>query len=219
MPEWRREIRERLTPLNLTPTREAEIVEELSQHLEDRYAESLAGGASPEEASRAALAEVCESETLQQELRRVERPVKGESVVLGAGRKNMIADLWQDLRYAAGGLRRHGLLFTVVVATLTLGIGISAGVFTLINAIALRARVDKDHASFVRIYSAYTKDLARPGRPGAMTLEDYLAFRDQAKSLGDVAGGAKFAAPLGQAEAPEVGALFVTDYFFALHDL
>src|SRR5262249_60957294 len=103
-------------------------------------------------------------------------------------RKNMIGDLWQDLRYAARGLRRHALLSTVVVATLTSGIGVSAGVFTLINAIALRARVDKDHASFAQIYSAYTKDPARPSRPGATTLEDYLAFRDQAKSLGDVAG-------------------------------
>src|SRR5262245_65981950 len=166
MPEWKKELKDRLANLNLEPAREAEIVEELSQHLEDRYAESLAGAASAEEASRAALAEVYESERLQQELRRVERPFKDESVVLGAGRKNMIADLWQDLRYAARGLRRHALLSTGVVATLTLGIGISAGVFTLINAIALRARVDKDHASFVRIYSAYTKDLARPGRPG-----------------------------------------------------
>jgi len=47
MPEWKEEIRQRLASLNLQPEREAEIVEELSQHLEDRYAERLARGATP----------------------------------------------------------------------------------------------------------------------------------------------------------------------------
>jgi hypothetical protein len=36
MPDWKKEIRERLAGL-LSPTREAEIVEELTQYLEDSY--------------------------------------------------------------------------------------------------------------------------------------------------------------------------------------
>ena len=36
MPEWKKEIRRRLDRLELEPTREAEIVEELAQHLDDR---------------------------------------------------------------------------------------------------------------------------------------------------------------------------------------
>ena len=122
----------------------------------------------------------------------------------------MIGDLWRDLRYAARSLRKHALLSTVVIATLTLGIGISAGVFTLINAIAFRAPVDKGYDTFVRIYSAYTKDPARPGRPGEATLEDYLAFRDRAKSLGagaaasvpDAADGASSARGRGRTGEP-----------------
>ena len=47
--------------MNLAPARESEIVEELAQHLGDRYAELLSGGAAPEEASRAALAELSET--------------------------------------------------------------------------------------------------------------------------------------------------------------
>jgi hypothetical protein len=34
MPEWKDEIKNRLAGLNLAPAREAEIVEELAQHLE-----------------------------------------------------------------------------------------------------------------------------------------------------------------------------------------
>ncbi len=42
--------------------------------------------------------------------------------------------LWQNLRYSVRSLRKHALLSTVVIATLTLGVGFSAGIFTLINA-------------------------------------------------------------------------------------
>ena len=35
MIDWKKEIRQRLAGLKLKPTREAEIVEELAQHLED----------------------------------------------------------------------------------------------------------------------------------------------------------------------------------------
>jgi hypothetical protein len=43
MPDWKPEIR-RLAPLKPAPAREAEIAEELSQHLEDRYQEFLSRG-------------------------------------------------------------------------------------------------------------------------------------------------------------------------------
>ena len=45
MPEWRQEIAKWLAGLKLAPAREAAIVEEVSQHLEDRYQELVSGGA------------------------------------------------------------------------------------------------------------------------------------------------------------------------------
>jgi hypothetical protein len=51
MPDWAREVRTRLSSLQLSPTREREIIEELTQHLDDRWCELMAGGASPDEAS------------------------------------------------------------------------------------------------------------------------------------------------------------------------
>src|SRR6266851_9715403 len=102
MVEWKEEVRKRLAGLKLAPTREAEIVEELAQHLEDRYAELRTGGATAEQASRTLLVELSESELLTRELRRVERQVQQEPVIAGTSRSiNMIADLWQDLRYGA----------------------------------------------------------------------------------------------------------------------
>src|SRR5262249_48735622 len=81
--EGKEEITKRLSKLKLEPAREAEIVEEMSQHLEDRYAELLAGGATPDEAARAALAELSASATLQRELRLVERQSPQEPIVFG----------------------------------------------------------------------------------------------------------------------------------------
>jgi len=37
MPDFREEIRKQLALLQLSPTREREIVEELAQHLEDQF--------------------------------------------------------------------------------------------------------------------------------------------------------------------------------------
>jgi putative ABC transport system permease protein len=48
MPEWEPEILRRLAPLKLSPTREAEIADELAQHLEDRYQELVALGITDE---------------------------------------------------------------------------------------------------------------------------------------------------------------------------
>ena len=102
MPDWKLEVRRRLANLKLEPTREAAIIEELSQDLADCYTELLASGATEAEAYQRTLAELSGSELLARELRRVERQINPEPIVLGTNRRtNMIADLWQDLRYGA----------------------------------------------------------------------------------------------------------------------
>ena len=55
--DWRPDIRARLSQLSIAPSREAEIVEELTQHLDDRWHELMARGETPDDAARIARTE------------------------------------------------------------------------------------------------------------------------------------------------------------------
>jgi putative ABC transport system permease protein len=107
MPDFKLEIRQRLAELDLSPVRQAEIVEELSQHLEEEYERVVSCGASEDEARQQVLEQLNAPDLLGRELKRVEHRAPAHPVTLGTEEKiNIFADLWQDLRYALRMLGR-----------------------------------------------------------------------------------------------------------------
>jgi hypothetical protein len=101
MPDWAPHVRARLASLRLSPTRETEIVDELSQHLEDRYRELIAGGISPDEATRLALADFQGGNILGQKMASLRQAHVTAPTTLGAPTGHVVSDLWQEVRYAA----------------------------------------------------------------------------------------------------------------------
>ncbi len=147
--DLQKSVREKLRGCELSPVREAEIVEEVSQHLRDRYESHRSNGATEEEAERRVAAEL-EERDLARELRRVEQRWN-DPVTLGAEGGSFWAGLWQDVRYGARVLRLNPAFAAVCVLSLALGIGANTAIFQLIDAVRMRTLPVRNPQELARI--------------------------------------------------------------------
>jgi predicted permease len=209
MPDWREHLRPRLARLRLDPAREVEIVDELSQHLDDRYDELRSGGADEAEARRLALEELREHDTLARDLRPLRQARVPPPVTPGASQRFIVGAIWQDLRYAVRMLRKQPGFTTAAVLTLALGIGANTAIFSLVNATLLQRLPVVESARLVYAY--------RGGVGGVFSYPLYATLRDDNHVFDGFAAWAAIAASLNaDADAELVSGYIVTGNFFDL---
>ncbi|HEX8149526.1 MAG TPA: ABC transporter permease [Pyrinomonadaceae bacterium] len=183
--QWVRLVRARLAPLGLDGPREAEIVEELAEHLEAAYEESLALGRTEEEARSDALAQFQDWRLLECEVSRAERSAidnlllrAGAGSERGSGGANMLELIIKDLRYAFRMLRRKPGFTAVAVLTLALGIGGNTAIFSVVNAVLLRALPYPDAGRLVSVYESLPQ-----GGTGSVSVPNFMDWRAQSDAF------------------------------------
>ena len=187
MRELKNIVLERIASLHLKPEAETALVEELTQHLEDRYRELLSGGLSEEASYQSVTAELDDMYPLRKEFQKVQPMPGTEAAQIGeATRGNFIDDLRRDLRYTGRTMRKNPVFVLFVVLTLGLGIGANTTVFTLINTLILNPLPVKDSSELVGVSRAEAKSTSTSKTPLPMSypdLRDYQARNEVFSSL------------------------------------
>jgi putative ABC transport system permease protein len=119
-------------------------------------------------------------------------------------------EMFQDLRYGIRMLRKNPGFTLVAVLTLSLGIGANTAIFSVVNAVLLRSLPYRDPDRLVMV------NYSRSRVPDDFTLAaEFLEWRDQAKSFGQIAAYRFDTADLtGDGEPERLDACFVSADLF-----
>jgi predicted permease len=217
MPDWPKEIRAAIASLNLDPAREAEVVEELSQHLRDRYDEMLISGVGADLAYQTLLRELNDG-TLVSGLKATVHPARLRLPVGKDASEPLFAGIWNDLRHGARLLRMNPGFATISILSLALGIGANTTIFQLLDAVRLRTLPVKTPQQLARIKIVNSPRCCQGNfysNNADLTGPLWNRIREQQQGFAEIAAWSPFRYNLGQGgEAHYADALLVSGDFF-----
>ncbi|MGE5214347.1 MAG: ADOP family duplicated permease [Nitrospirota bacterium] len=185
MLDFRTEIRQSIAELDLPPEREAEIIEELSQDLEERFEKALSEGASEDEARQRALNELAEPESLSAQLKQARMRSRPRSLTMGKNKTRLrFAGFWDDIRFGLRMLRKQPGFAVVAVVTLGIGIGASTAMLSLVRDVLLRPL---PYAHSDRLYAIWASSESTGQVKVAASGPDFEDYLDQNRSFVRVA--------------------------------
>ncbi len=158
---------------------EAEVDEELRFHLDGRAAELKAGGLDPSDARERALAEMGDLHHVRHSLVSLtERRRRREGWTM------KLEGLVQDLSYAARTLRRSPGYALTVILTLTVGIGATASVFSVMNPFFFRPLPFPDAGQLIQLGHVNREAGFEWARFSLAQIEDYRDRVGSAAAIG-----------------------------------
>jgi len=128
----------------------------------------------------------------------------------------MLSTIWSDLRYSARTLRRNPGFAAAAILTIALGVGVNAGLFTVINGVLLRDLPAADARELVSIEQSIQ---GAPGRIGnAFTTREYRTLAERTTTLSGVFGHSDPTRTTLGGESPQqiVGTIVTCEYFDVL---
>src|SRR5437867_5583542 len=170
MSRWLTQLRLALRSVFRRKRVDQELDEELQYHLERQIDEGLCAGLASEEARYAALramGAIAKSKEECRDMRRV----------------NYIDDLLRDLRYCGRNLRRSPGFATLVVLIMALGIGANTAVFSVVNAVLLKALSYRDPDRIVTLSGFLTMGEASTALSKQVSIPDFQDWHDQSSSF------------------------------------
>src|SRR5437016_2791617 len=182
---WLYTIPLRLRSVFLSRRVERELDEELQFHLERKIEEGIAKGLSPKEARYAAMRAMDGLEQRKEAMRDMRRI-------------HWLTDFLDDARFAIRSLSRTPGLTAFVVITLALGIGMTSGTFSMVDALIFKP-YPVPHPSGVATLVSTTHDSSIDG----FSYREYLDIRDKTKGYDGVIANADIEAV---GFSPETGA-------------
>jgi putative ABC transport system permease protein len=192
MRDWRAYVRERLHLPAFTPEREAEAIGELALQLEDVARHAMSAGAREEDACAIAEQHVTDwarlAAEIVQEGRPHTRPLDSrlsdhiDSMPSPARWQRLTSGLAGDLLYGVRVLRTHRGFTLTAALTLALGIGTTAALFSIVDAVLLRPLPFRDPDQLVRLTS-----LRADGTPGGISYPDFLDWGSRSGAFNGMA--------------------------------
>ncbi len=178
---------------------ELDLADEFDFHLHQQIQENLERGMPPLEARRAALRTMGGIAQLQEECRDMRRV-------------NYIESILNDLRHAIRGFGKQPAFAVLAILTLALGMGASAALFSLVNAIRFRPLPLADPERLAMLWEDNGHERGHQMTPAPANFVDW---RSQNHTFEDIAAGSWLTFNLtGSGEPQRMSGLRVTSNFF-----
>lgn len=136
--------------------------DELAFHVEMRVRDYVQAGMSEAEARRAAHARMGDLETVRHACDKIDAATQR-----ARRRRAWVAEAMQDLRFAARSLRRAPTFAAMAVLTLTVGIGATTAIFSMVHAVLLAPLPYPEPERLVRVWETSpqgsTRNVVSPG--------------------------------------------------------